>query len=347
MATESNTATKEPQERKGRLYGRKWKIQIFKPAYKQDENGQTVRDEEHDTAIDVSALRCTFQTKQNIESAAVLCTLVVYNMNAATEGSILTEGFKISIEGGYQEGQYGEIFVGDIVQVFRNRENGIDYRLEIIALKGTFMFNVNHVRSTIAAGSSPRAIAEAVANNADTPMGIGEVSENLKQEALPRGKVLFGQPSKYYMDLCVGNDAHFWQDENGNVTVKKVEDEIPADKCLFLTPLTGLVGTPSYSDDGIHIKMLLDCRVKLYTLIKIDNEIIQRQAVQYDLSGKGNNNQMPQQYQFDQDGEYQVFSVAHAGDTWGDTWTTEVVGIGRNGRQGMLTAVQNANQSTR
>ncbi len=339
--------SKETTVRNARLYGRKWQILIFKPAYKQDENGQTIRDAEHDTAIDVSNLRCVFQTQQQIESAAVLCTLVVYNMNAATEGSILTEGFQIRIEGGYQEGQYGEIFTGDIVQIFRKRENGVDYRLEIIALKGVLLFDVNHVRTALAAGSTPRVIVQAISDNADTPIGVGEVSQNLKQQALPRGKVLFGTPGKYYRDLCVGNDANFWETGDGTVTVKKVVDEIPEDKCLFLTPLTGLVGTPIYSDDGIHIKMLLDCRVKLYTLIKIDNDIIQRQAQQYDLSGKGNTNQMPQQYQFDQDGEYQVFSVSHAGDTWGDTWTTEVVGIGRNGRMGLLTAVETQDQSTR
>lgn len=334
-------------ERKARLYGRKWKITIFKPAYKKDEKGNTIRDTEHDTAIDVSNLRCVFRTERNIESTASLCTLVVYNMNAATEGSILTAGFQISIEGGYQEGQYGEIFTGDIVQIYRNRENGVDYRLEIIALRGVLFFDTNHVRSTLAAGSTPRAIAEAIAAQADTSFAVGEVSPNMTQPPLPRGKVLFGTPAKYYRELCVGNDAHFWEDTDGNVTIKKVEDVIPEDKCLFLTPLTGLVGTPIYSDDGIHIKMLLDPRVGLYSLVKIDNDIIQRQAMQYDVSGKGNNNQMPQQYQFDQDGEYQVFAVSHAGDTWGDTWTTEVVGIGRNGRQGLLTPIENKNQSTR
>ena len=126
----------------------------------------------------------------------MLCTLVVYNMNAATEGSILTEGFQIHIEGGYQEGQYGEIFTGDIVQIFRNLENGVDYRLEIIALKGVLMFDVNYVRATLAAGSTPRAIVQAISDNADTPIGVGEVSQNLTQQALPRGKVLFGTPSQ-------------------------------------------------------------------------------------------------------------------------------------------------------
>ena len=45
------------------------------------------------------------------------------------------------------------------------------------------------------------------------------------------------------------------------------------------------------------------------------------------------------------DGEYQVFSIKHKGDTWGDEWTTEVVGVSRNGRMGLLTAVDGAGQT--
>ena len=143
-------------DRKGRLYGRKWKITIYKPAYTTDEDGNEVRDPDNDTAVDVSLLKCVFRTQQSTESTAGLCTLAVYNMNAATEGAIIREGFQIAIEGGYEEGQYGEIFTGDIVQVFRNRENGVDYRLEIVALKGVLMFDTNYVRATIAAGSAPQ-----------------------------------------------------------------------------------------------------------------------------------------------------------------------------------------------
>ncbi|HIX84354.1 MAG TPA: hypothetical protein H9979_07450 [Candidatus Megamonas gallistercoris] len=333
--------------RMNRLYGRKWKITIYKPAYKQDENGNTVRDTEHDTAVDVSLLKCVFQTEQKIETAATLCTLAVYNMNDKAEGDIIREGFQISIEAGYQEGQYGEIFTGDIVQIFRNRENGIDYRLEIIALKGNLLFDTNMVRSSLAAGSTARDTIKTIAQNADTKITVGDISPNLKEHPLPRGKVFFGTPGKYYRDICIHNDANFWITNDDKLTIKKVTDEIPEGDVLVLTPTTGLVGTPQYGDDGIHIKMLLDCRVKLQSLIKIDNEIIQRQAMNFDLSGKGNNNQLPQQSQFDQDGEYQVFSVSHSGDTWGDTWITEVIGVGRNGRAGLPIIYENDQQTGR
>ena len=101
------------------------------------------------------------------------------------------------------------------------------------------------------------------------------------------------------------------------------------------------------SDNGIHIKTLLDPRLKIGVLVKIDNEIIQRQAIKLDASMSGKSNQLSQQYQFDKDGEYQVASVAHQGDTWGNTWTTDIVGLGRNGRQGLLTATKTKGQSIR
>lgn len=348
QGNEQEQAQPEQQTRKGRLYGRKWKITIYKPAYKTGEDGAPTdeRDPEHDTEMDVSQLKCEFQTKATTETAVQIGTLVVYNMNAKTEKEVIEEGFQISVFGGYEEGQYGEIFTGDIVQIFRNRENGTDYRLEIIALKGMQSLFMNHVRSTIAAGSTPRDVVDAVAGQADKKVGVGEVSEELPDQPLPRGKVLFGTPAKYLRDLCTWNDAVYWEGEDGKLTVETVEQEIPADRVLVLTPNTGLVGTPVYTDQGIQIKMLLDARVKLRSMIKIDNEIIQRQALQIDPgSGQQKSDQLPQTAQFDQDGEYQVFSVEHKGDTWGDEWTTSVVGVSRNGRMGLLTAVNGAGQT--
>lgn len=337
----------------GKLYMRKWKIQIFKPAYKTDttttEDGVTVsittRDPEHDTAIDVSHLKCVFKTTATVQTAASICELEVYNMNAQTEGGIINEGFQILIEGGYQEGQYGTIFEGDIVQIIRNRENGVDYKLEILALHGSTLFDLNYVRSSIAAGSTPRDVIQAVASRANTVVEVGEVSENLSTQKLPRGKVIFGEPNKYFRDITIGNDAYYWA-ENNKLTIKKIEDTIPEGLVLYLTPTTGLVGTPQYGDDGIHIKMLLDSRVKLMSMIKIDNELIRKQKMTLDLSGQGNN-KLSQRQIFDQDGEYQAFSVSHVGDTYGDDWITEIVGIGRNGRGGLLISQDNASQTVR
>ena len=343
----------EQKEASGRLYGRKWKVVIYKPAYKEDGK----RDPENDTAMDVSMLRCVFKTQHSNETAATICTLEVYNMNATTEAEVIKAGFQISIEAGYQEGQYGEIFTGDIVQVIRNRENGIEYKLEIIAIKGNMLFDGNHVRSQIAAGSDPRKVIEEVAQKSIVAFDVGDVSENLSQQKLPRGKVLFGTPNKYLRDVAIGNSAYYWAGSDDKLVVKKVADRIPADECLVLSPgnpennepnMGGLVGTPQYGDDGIRIKILMDARVKTLSMVKIDNEWIRKQLINISLDEKGQGNSpLPQQNQFDQDGEYQVFSVSHQGDTHGNDWYTNIVGIGRNGRSGLLTVQANKDQTER
>lgn len=344
-STDNTTAneTDTEQSRRGRLYGRKWQVLIYRPTYKEttDADGNTTKEKDNntDTQIDVSNLRCIFKTKANIDTIAQTCTLVVYNMNAATEKEVIEEGFQIAIYGGYQEGQYGQVYVGDIVQVFRNRENGIDYRLEIIAIAGAKEYCSNFVKCTLAAGSTPRTQITQIANSSDRKFGVGEVSDELPVQPLPRGKVLFGTPAKYLRDICIFNDANYWSGQDGNLVVKTVNQEIPEDQVLELTPTTGLVGTPAYSDDGIHIKMLLDPRVILQSMIKIDNEIIQRQAIQINADGKQNPNAVDQNAIFDKNGEYQVFSIEHSGDTFGDDWTTTVIAAGRNGRLGKLGAI--------
>ena len=347
--------SEQPEAKTGRQYLRKWKITIYRPAYKQNEEGQQERDPDNDVEMDVSNLRCLFRVEHKENTAITMGTLVVYNMNMTTEKEVIESGFQISIYGGYEEGQYGEVFTGDILQIFRNREDGVDYRLEIIAMKGIKGIYDNFVKSNLAAGSEPRTIAKTIARTARTKLVMGNISNNISTTPLPRGKVLFGTPGKYFRDMSIEQDATVMEAPDGTIEITKESDPIPDDKVLELTPETGLVGTPVYGDNGIQIKMLLDPRVTVGTLIKIDNDIIRRQAANFSgamgaLNGKNqqpSGGTMPQSQVFDEDGEYKVFSYVHSGDTWGDDWTTEVVGVGRNGRAGLLTPLKNANQTMR
>ena len=337
-------ADQPEQGKQGPLYGRAWKIVI----YKKGEEGSG-----EDTEMDVSLLRCIFKCQYTMGTASTLGTLIVYNMNVRTEKETIEEGFQIRVEAGYEMGQYGEIFTGDIVQIIRNRENGTDYRLEILAIRSVGVFDVNHVRATIAANSTPRDVVETVAKQADTPIEVGEISEKLPDTPLPRGKVLFGKPSTYLRDICKWNNAWFSQNTDRKLEVHTLTDEIKDDQVLELTPNTGLVGTPKYTDQGINIRMLLDPRVKVTnssgTLIKIDNEIIQRQLISINSNPdqQGKSNQPDQKSQFDEDGEYMVISVTHSLDTYGDEWTTECNALSRNGKAGLVTAMQNEKQNIR
>ena len=333
-----------PGEAQGILYGRKWEIYIYKPAYKENDKGEKERDPGHDIQMDLCVLCCLFKTSYVRGTAAQVGTLVVYNMNAATEKATIEEGFQISVYGGYEQGQYGHIFTGDVLQIIRNREDGINYRLEILAMRGVGAFDFNHVRSTIAANSDSREVIQAVCKNADEKIEVGEISENLSKQTLPRGKVLFGTPGKYLRDIAIANNARFGLNDEDKAEVACITDEIPEGKVLYLTPTTGLVGTPKYTDNGIQIKMLLEPRIKIESLVKIDNELIQRQLVSVGSDGKAQTG-VQQKSQFEESGEYKVISFAHSMDTFGDEWMTEVVGLSQNGRAGLATMMTTPQQN--
>jgi hypothetical protein len=349
LPTNDQTQQQEPKWGSGVLYGRKWQILIYKPAYKKNDKGEQERDPEHDIAMNVSDLKCSFKCSYVNGVALTVGTLVVYNMNAATEAEVINEAFQISISGGYEQGQYGEIYTGDIVQVIRNRENGIDYRLEIVALQGFNQLEMNHCRASMAAQATPRQIVEQVCKSSQIPIKTGEISDKISQQPLPRGKILFGKPQKYLREIAMNNNAFFQLNSKKEVELHAMYDEIPENKVLYYTPESGLVGTPKYTDNGIIIKTLLDPRIKVNSMIKIDNAIIQQQALS--INAKALGDKQPQQQKqdqnlvFDKDGEYQVLSVTHSGDTWGDDWSTEVIGISRTGRNTLPTAVQNSSQS--
>lgn len=346
----ANEAKKQQVEKLGIQYGRRWEIRVYKPG--KDETGQ--RSVDKDMAIDVSDLRCIFTVKYDVNSFITIGTLAIYNLNVETETSIIKEGMQISIFAGYEQAQYGEVFTGDIIQIIRNREDGVNYKLEILAANAIKDFDWNFVRSSIAANSDPRQQIKAVCEKADKKMQVGEVSKNLSQQTLPRGKILFGKPFKYLRDIAIHNNA-FFEKSGGKVNMHGVNDEIPENMTVKLAPETGLVGTPKYTDNGIIIKTLLDPRIKPRTLIWIDNSIIQRTLISIDpqmqtkKDTKGNasasNEQQNQKNMFDKDGEYEALSITHQGDTWGDEWTTEIIGLSRNGRVAIASAIASPEQS--
>ena len=165
------------------LYGRMWQVLVWTGEEK---------------ALDVSELRVVFEVKQNALGQPGVLHLVIYNLSPESEAQIIQEGFHIQLIAGYQA-QYGIVFDGDIIQVFRNRDDGIDYKLEVIAADGKNWMGLNFVRTTLAAGCNPRQIVEGVAKLSYYPIEIETISDTLPQHELPRGRVCWGNQTRYSM----------------------------------------------------------------------------------------------------------------------------------------------------
>ncbi|MGM9571233.1 MAG: phage protein [bacterium] len=298
----------------GKLFDRKWRILV---RY------------EDEVALDVSDLHCLFRVQQNPNGQVWTAEINIYNLAPATEKVIILSKHSVIIEAGY-EVQYGTIFEGQVVQVFRELENATDYKLTIIAMSGDEFLNQNFLNRNLAAGSKPRDVISLCASDSVKKVQLGNVSEELSEQQLPRGKVFFGEPKKYLRDISEGNDALFWV-SGDTLTVKKTTDPIEGE-AIVLTPSSGLIGTPQMTNEGIAIKSLLNPLIVPFSMVKIDNSLIRIQKLNLNPSGQLSQQQLSGNAVFDEDGEYQAYLVTHYGDTRGNDWYTELIGIGRNGK---------------
>jgi hypothetical protein len=244
----------------------------------------------------------------------------IYNFNRATE-KLALKGYRLIIMAGYREGgSFGQIFDGSILQSFTNRQ-GQDWVWEAVAVSGGYVSDM--VIGSLGAGGSQREELGFIADQIGA--GTGETTERLGSSGrLARGKVLFGSACDYLQGLASESDSFFKIDEKGDLCVINLADEVPPGQAVSINQSNGLIGSPTYSDEGMQISMLLNPRVRLGGLVKINNADVKRNALEPGSLGSS------QRFSFDVDGEYRAASVLHEGDTHGDAWRTTIIGYSQS-----------------
>lgn len=294
------------------LYGRRYRVVVSGP------NGK---------ALDVSQLRCTFKIQKTIMQQPNFSEIVIYNLAPDTENAIIQEGNRIVLEAGYEGEQYGLIFDGDIIQPIRDKEDGVNYRLSLFSLDGDRFLNTGMVGFSMVKGQSARSQIVNLASKAKIPSQLGSISAGLTKSELSRGKVVFGLAKDYLRQIAQTQSATFYV-EDGKINIVRADD-LPEGEIFDLSPESGLIGVPAQSEYGVSFKCYLNPRVKINSLIHIDNSLIRAQAFQQGQPIRA----------LDNDGVYRIVSVTYVGDTRGDEWECECETVSQAGIiPGMISA---------
>ena len=271
-------------------------------------------------ALDVSQLRCTFNCVKTMQLEPQFSTIVIYNLSPQSENTIITEGFRVTVEAGYEGSQYGLIFDGDVVQAIRNKEDGTTYTLTLVAADSDRWMSYSHSNFSMVRGQNSRNVIEGLASKATVPSELGSISDSLSTSQLTRGKVIFGLTRDYIRQTAQSENATAYI-EGGKINLIKADD-IPEGEILDLSPESGLIGVPTQADYGVTIRCLLNPRIKSNMLVHVDNSLVRAQQFE----------QGQQVYALDNDGIYRVIQVTHIGDTRGNDYYTEVETVTQAGK---------------
>jgi hypothetical protein len=279
--------------------------------------------------LDISDLHFRFQvTSADIETPNLL-TVRVYNLDPDTIQSIVKEYDQVSLQAGYVHANFSLIFTGTIRQFKRGRENAVDSFLEILAADNDLGYNFGFVNTTLSPDQQAATWQDvythcAQAMNAQVDP---QTVEMLQREAgtqgnifLPRGRVLYGMGRTLMRHLVDSIDAT-WSVQNGVMIVTK-NTGVRGGAAVVLGPETGLIGVPEATDSGVEARCLLNPSIKIGVQVSIASNLI-NEATQLNrfrptlapTAALANNSL------------YRVLAIEHVGDTRGQEWYTDLIGL--------------------
>ncbi len=299
--------------------------------------------------LDLSEMQVKFSTRQaDIQTPAALRARI-YNLSNGNAGSTNTvlqiekEFTHITLQAGYQQGNFGTIFQGEIKQTLRGRENATDTYLDIYAANGDQAYQFAVVSATLAAGWSDSDVVDACIN-AMKPYGItrGYIS-GLKSTKHARGVTLDHSARQILRDIAVNNNLT-WSIANNQLQMVPMNSYLPSDP-VVLTSATGMIGVPQQTQDGIHVTSLLNPNLVTAARVKIDNASINRTTVLRGGTGPDGTPLVSSDpagfyVPYDQwtginylasisaDSLYRILVSEHSGNTRGNDWYTKLTCVG-------------------
>lgn len=287
--------------------------------------------------IDLSNLRIQFKVTAMDVDAPPTATIRVINLSDDTSQRIQNEFQSVTLQAGYENGNFGVIFQGTILRVKRGRLNNIETFVDIMASNLDAIYNFGVVAKTLKKGATlldqTNAIASSVNSSAAAQVGgslqYSSVPDDLGTGGtLPRGKVLFGMARDRLNDVADSNGSTWSVGPDGKVQIIKLTSSGVPGVPVVINSATGMVGIPEATTQGIEVKCLLNPMIKIGTRVQLDNKSINtstnKSAIGFPAYAD---------FQFfaseSNDGVYRALVVEHEGDTRGPgaDWITSIVAL--------------------
>lgn len=276
-----------------------------------------------DQGLDLSELHIEFKVRQWDLQTPNSTLIRAWNLKPETAERVKKEFTRVVLQAGYEEGPFGTIFDGSIIQAKLGRANATDTYLDIVAADGDQAYNFAVVNKSLAAGSTAKDHAQAaIGAMADHGVSQGYLPDQLTGNPLPRGKVLHGMARDQLRGIA-SNTATKWSIQSGSVQMVPLTGVIPG-AAVVINAGSGMIGIPEQTQDGIRVRTLLNPDIKMGGAVQINNADINRAELAVSLQGQLQNAFLPR---VTDDGFYRVIVAEHSGDTRGNDYYTDLTCI--------------------
>jgi hypothetical protein len=239
-------------------------------------------------------LKIEFDIAKSISSTENAALIKIWNLNEGHRNALGKELDDITLEAGYQPPGGGDnigiLFKGQIRDVEHRRE-GPDIVTYLSNGEGDKAFRKATISKTYPAGTEVKEVVE-------------DVYKELEKEGIDRGEWKFPEDlpkfrrpyaavgsAKREMDVLSRGFGFYWSIQNGVCEIIPRDGKIGT--VVLISPETGLVGTPTITDNGVRAVALLNPEIRPNRPVRIQSHTLEMNA---------------------QDGEYRVSEARYTGD---------------------------------
>ena len=276
--------------------------------------------------IDLSQLRFRFEVRASDVETPNTLSVRVYNPAPVTVNKLTGNGGAefdtVTLTAGYQNGNQGIIFQGDIKQYRQGRERNVDSYLDILAGDGDYAYNQSIINKSFPAGTTAEQLLSETAKSMGLPVAqsANDVLTTAGIVPNPRGKTAFGMARQYMAQLAQRANAR-WSIQNGVVTLVPVTGYLPG-QAVQINSATGMIGTPEQTNEGIVIRCYLNPLIRIGQLVQINNKDINQATLKSRFFPSYTAAYYPATVTAD--GFYRVMVHEMSGDTRNNDWYSEL-----------------------
>lgn len=272
--------------------------------------------------------RCVFDVTVSPGNALAFADVRLYNLD---KGSTVAQGSSIVLRAGYTD-SIDSIFIGFVTNVLREREPGSpDIVTRLICRTGQAATDRASAQISFGPGVGIAEVLRALARAWPVPIDIDN-EQFSNDPVFTSGYVIDGDIVTALADLSYAYKFD-WVQENGRLVITK--PNLPRNtSAIRVNQFSGMIGIPEVTRGpdgiGVFVSTQLNPFARINSVIDVESEFATFNSGNLflaELSGDASAN-----------GEYNVFSIGHSGDSHGDLWRTGYDGI----RAGSATPVATA-----
>lgn len=229
--------------------------------------------------VETHELRVAFQVSKGISGSPNTFEIKLWNLAPGHRNAVGRELESVQLEAGYMPpeggGNLGIIAKGRI-RDFQHDRDGPDIITTVSCGDGDLAYRRATVSKTIPKGTP-------------VPDVVEELYKELEKQGISKGEWKFPEEPKTFkrpysmcgsctreLDTLGRGNGFYWSIQNETMEV------IPADGFLqgnlLISPTTGMIGTPTITDNGVKVKALLNPAARPNRLVKVESEVLQMNA---------------------------------------------------------------------